>query len=676
MNDHKNAKEALCVALNATDRCLAEISTKASTKTVPSSQKGNLIAASSPSSFSILQNEMIILSKECFYVLAHTCSSVNQTAEAQKCLDRIELYINEQRIQEDALFAETMVRCGDHPSDEQHQSPTSQTNTLRSNLEPQIRLDRANIVTRARVARSTSRALEKRERIHLAFARIMVVLKTGGQEDRKPSVEEEEEEHRYINRHFRDLVKISATFQQDTEKKEKEIFEQIFKLALTGSRHIFVKRFGETSRECSPAEEGKENPYDYMLLQFSSDQHKCQERILVDFFNAIITTIATLQDATEEESTGAKKKRFQKQLDDMGTKTADKIVKILCDPKNHSNNLLVGSEHTSQTTPLLQSFKDIVLRGLCIYRSSNSFHLCAKYADYSIRTMTTLQQQTPTRTIGSSVSSRGSGNTSTSTEVGEIMAIKAFSLSMLEKVDEGLHFARKAWSHSLGSKSIHNMAILFHCSVRKEMNFELLKGTAGDNSTEDAVTSKQCDALLELDDSITHLIHSRCCVDDIIDAFPALAKTCIDNESGYNSAPLSPSSSSSTEYDGGGRLLLGICHRWIGMLTLNDTFCNVLLKRTTNDTAAHCTKRPPGGSCLFRILRSYLYNYENMFATISSPSDKPSPSVVPWPTKMAENLIKTVDAVLRILKKVRDRRPPCAGTTADKKKNIIQTDQK
>ena len=56
---------------------------------------------------------MLVVSKESFYVLSHVCQEMGECVEAQKCLDRIERYIDEQRKKEEELYVKTMKHAGE-----------------------------------------------------------------------------------------------------------------------------------------------------------------------------------------------------------------------------------------------------------------------------------------------------------------------------------------------------------------------------------------------------------------------------------------------------------------------------------------------------------------------------------------------------------------------------------
>lgn len=59
---------------------------------------------------------MLVLSKQSFYVLSHVCRSIGKIVEANKCLDRIEVYIDEQMQKDDKQFKETMKHIAESNS--------------------------------------------------------------------------------------------------------------------------------------------------------------------------------------------------------------------------------------------------------------------------------------------------------------------------------------------------------------------------------------------------------------------------------------------------------------------------------------------------------------------------------------------------------------------------------
>jgi len=104
LSDYKNAKKALYVSLTATDRCLAELRCRCTSSIIPLTAHNS----SSPTPMHIQEQEMLVVSKESLYVLAYVCQATGKAEEAQKCLVKIEHYIEEQCRRDDELYNETM----------------------------------------------------------------------------------------------------------------------------------------------------------------------------------------------------------------------------------------------------------------------------------------------------------------------------------------------------------------------------------------------------------------------------------------------------------------------------------------------------------------------------------------------------------------------------------------
>lgn len=105
MSEFSASREALRIALCSTDKCLAMIREKLQSKDGEDDVSDN-----AKRSFQIQEQEMLVLSKQSFYVLSHVCRSVGKSDEAKKCLDRIELYINEQTQKDDEQYKEALKR--------------------------------------------------------------------------------------------------------------------------------------------------------------------------------------------------------------------------------------------------------------------------------------------------------------------------------------------------------------------------------------------------------------------------------------------------------------------------------------------------------------------------------------------------------------------------------------
>jgi phage shock protein A len=102
LQDYTASQEALRISLTATDKCISKIRQEKNY-----AQKDGEVAGHSSQ---VHEQEMLVVSKQSFHVLSHVCRSVDKFEEASKCLDRIELYINEQRSRDDELYSQTMVQ--------------------------------------------------------------------------------------------------------------------------------------------------------------------------------------------------------------------------------------------------------------------------------------------------------------------------------------------------------------------------------------------------------------------------------------------------------------------------------------------------------------------------------------------------------------------------------------
>ena len=68
----------------------------------------------------IQEQEMLVVSKQSFYILSHVCRSVGKLEEAGKFLDRIQVYIDEQRRHDDEIFNETMAELSARDKSSNH----------------------------------------------------------------------------------------------------------------------------------------------------------------------------------------------------------------------------------------------------------------------------------------------------------------------------------------------------------------------------------------------------------------------------------------------------------------------------------------------------------------------------------------------------------------------------
>lgn len=103
LSSFEESREALRIALCSTDKCLALIQEK-----LESPVGGSEISDRTKRSLQVQEQEMLVLSKQSFYVLCHVLKSTGKFDEARKCLDRIELYIDEQMKKDNEQYKEAM----------------------------------------------------------------------------------------------------------------------------------------------------------------------------------------------------------------------------------------------------------------------------------------------------------------------------------------------------------------------------------------------------------------------------------------------------------------------------------------------------------------------------------------------------------------------------------------
>lgn len=98
LQDYAASQKALRISLTATDTCLESI------------RKDRITQGGEKQ---VQEQEMLVLSKQIFHILSYVWRQVRKFDEANKCLDRIEAYIDEQRIRDDDLYDKTMARLVD-----------------------------------------------------------------------------------------------------------------------------------------------------------------------------------------------------------------------------------------------------------------------------------------------------------------------------------------------------------------------------------------------------------------------------------------------------------------------------------------------------------------------------------------------------------------------------------
>lgn len=100
LQDYGNAQDALRISLSATDQCLARIRR----------ERDALSGNGAVLSLQIQEQEMLVISKQSLHVMSLVYRKMNQFEDAYRCLDRIEVYINDQKKHDHLLYNQTMAQ--------------------------------------------------------------------------------------------------------------------------------------------------------------------------------------------------------------------------------------------------------------------------------------------------------------------------------------------------------------------------------------------------------------------------------------------------------------------------------------------------------------------------------------------------------------------------------------
>ena len=105
LKDYASAKSALRLALSSTSGCLGDLR-----RAIREGREGGTGGRNRNQVLHNLENELVVLSTEAFYLLSAAYRETSDRAKAYKCLDKIEDYMNEQQSRDDELYAGVMDR--------------------------------------------------------------------------------------------------------------------------------------------------------------------------------------------------------------------------------------------------------------------------------------------------------------------------------------------------------------------------------------------------------------------------------------------------------------------------------------------------------------------------------------------------------------------------------------
>ena len=492
LSEYDHSRNCLRITLMATNECIAGIRNYSSSSTKENKN----------SVFKVHEQEMIIVSKESFYVLAHACQSLGQLIEANKCLDKIGSYIEEQSKYNDTLFSDTMKRVsGCNGKDSLEASPD-----LVGMVGPKQQ-DKADIIGRAQTARAKSKHQELFERANLTFCRIMLKNQT-------PTNEISDDIESAIDVYIRDLASMSTKFSGDNKieltKSSPSSNDTLFNLACTAARQVCVRRLqSDKSISSNNISIGKETDKTYdILLSFYPKGHVKSYIIVLDNMCAILTAIKVLREDSSSLSTR------MSMLDVMCLQIAsDFIQNILTDPKQTSTKTtILGDDPFDREVLILKRAQDQFSHAVCLYRALDDGHeVCAKWADLLLKVLTRLNIMQSLDDINHMSSSQKGKIEGISDEViSEVMSVKAFSLTMSGSPEAGINCARAAWQKGLKKTNVQTLIVLIHCAPAESILMEL------DNAIPSMIP-KKCDS--------TGIDFTSPKVDELICAFPTMCKS-------------------------------------------------------------------------------------------------------------------------------------------------------
>ena len=405
-----------------------------------------------------------------------------------------------------------------------------------------------------------------------------------------------------------------------------------FDLALTACRITRVRRL--TSRVATAGREGAMdascgglNPYNVLLDKYPKTRPK-HLFIMFDQLSAILSTVQ----ATREKVQGMAEVKSPTWLD----KLALEVARGCFEELEISPSSTAASQNTSSSSTLfvnLDSARDLRLnclreakrhfaRAVSLYRSTDFSHgTVAQWADLFISVLRLFQKE---RDMAGSLGGSLPSQRDSDQVLAEVMAVKAYALSMSGNYASALKTARGAWEllEKVSRPNIHNLTVLFHCCVLQDT-----KGASKVN------VSSSGNAMLELDNALSSFLSSsettslsESTTNDLLSVFPVLSNSCIENES-----------------NSGGALLLGVQERWVTLFTKSDSVVRELCK-PIDITSANKELEPPGGISLFCILQAYFANFEHLVG-----------DDMVWNLRSGEALDRTLDSVLQLLCKIRDR---------------------
>ncbi|KAL3802897.1 hypothetical protein ACHAW5_006192 [Stephanodiscus triporus] len=595
MKMYENAGKALHIALKSTDSCLGDIRKELN--------NGEIRKWRGKQMLHNLEADLVVLSIEAFYLLSVSYQSDGAKDKAIMCLDRIQAYMEEQHARDHELHSQVITTL-----DSAHEGPINHFEN-----------DAKDIVNRAMTAREDARIRHSAEKATLAFSRIMIFHRT------MPCPSHQEES--LIDKLMKDLVELSLDFAvpvfgsakhslaaaniqlSSTSSKAKNNGE-IFDLALRAIRLVHVRRATSKVSGAVGVNVSYADHYN-LLLDKLNKTHNRRPFVMLDKLNAMLV----VEHQVRERQFDA---RAIGQLDIEVLEIAKEFLETITTFTDKSSyparanidTTLFVTSAESLSNALFEEAKIHFARAVSMYHSLNAHHMCAQWSELLMSTIHLKHTSSPSLDDSDQLH----------VLLGQVMTVKAYSLSMSGSHASGMKAARDAWEKV---KTVDSMVTLFHCSLRHEMKYQ------------------SCDTLLEFDNAMNEIcsLSPETFVGDILAAFPRLSNSCVENEVG-----------------GGDMILLGVQERW--MDTLLSSFSQRLKEKDVAEVPEFT---------LFDILRGYLKHFEHIITLKQNHGAT---------ARNFEALGRIVDGVLKLLVQRRDMKEEHKSGRRNKRKSVADNDAK
>ena len=573
-------------------------------------------------SLQIQQQEMLVVSKQSLYVLSHVCNKEKMIGEAHKCLDRIDLYIDEQQKRDEELFTKTMNDLVETDSTN-IQSSSSPSDLA---LEGPKKKDMYDIKSRAQLVRAKARCGEIAERINLAFSKIMLI--NGSTSSVVP-----EEDQNSFNIHFEQLVQLSTTINSNesavgvgdkylNQTPLNQDNENTMGLVYVAARTIFMHRIRQMSLNDGVI---IKDPFTSLLRAYPLDN----ERYLFVLLEHLNSLVVAIQSSKNEKFSSQVLVEIEQQSRSVGRdfilKLKSMMVPVFEDAKNSrsmSDSFLLPQDLNSNHEKLMEASREFFTRAVAFHHHLNDEHSkTIEWCDMLIEVLFLSQ------TKDDSVNHNPCNQDLLSKEkwdktLSGIMAIKALALTMSSHYGSGLKTAREAWGKC--GTEVGNVVTLFFCSIRYE--------ASSNQKSKDLDINHNI--LLELDTCTSQFL-SLCKINEsnipceikLLDVFPVMCNTCLQHQNGFSKD-----------------LLLGLEKRWLELLI--KSLCSSFSRRKGDVVEIENIYSKEQN--VFDILCMFLVNFEHVLAMALEQNE------YNFLDQRCQNLDSILEGVLYLLVIVRD----------------------